>query len=202
VYITMEIISTSLNDGKYRQLFRYRELFPMLASIIVCRIVDIHLGSSVHTTRSTRSSPSLRMIATMRWHQYIQRHVFVRRVTRELNEAISTPPLSGSVSPPPRRVGRISHLSSFSRIYDSHPSTKSLFRCQLFFRCHCRRDIMRHQLPTGTTKRRNVKECVLEIEILAEIIYNFIYSQEIKLSEANVKICNTIFLLTLDPHLY
>lgn len=87
----------------------------------------------VHTTCSARSSPSPRMIATARRHQYIQRHVFVRRVTRELNEAISTPPLSGSVSPPPRRAGRISHLSSFSRIYDSHPSTESLFRCQVFF---------------------------------------------------------------------
>lgn len=88
-----------------------------------------------YTPRSARASPSPRMIATARRHQYIQRHVFVRRVTRELNEAISTPPLSGSVSPPPRRAAPVgfSHLSSFSRIYDSHPSTESLFRCQLFF---------------------------------------------------------------------
>lgn len=70
-----------------------------------------------HTTYSGKeqSSFSLRMIATTRAARSINthvRHVFVRRVTRELNEAISTPPLSGLGFD---RVGEISRLSLFSR---------------------------------------------------------------------------------------
>lgn len=42
----------------------------------------------------------------------------------------------------------LSHLSSFSRIYDSHPSTESLFRCQLFFVRH-------HETSVAQRGRRN-----------------------------------------------
>jgi len=45
---------------------------------------------------------------------------FARPLTRELNEAISIPPLSASVSPLPRPWNS-AHLSSFSGIYDGQP---------------------------------------------------------------------------------
>lgn len=83
-------------------------------------------------------------------YRYIQRHVFARRVTLvELNEAISRPPLSDSASPAPPCVGGISHLSSFSRIYDSRPEgTESLFRRRL---SSPRRDV------AEISRRRNKK---------------------------------------------